>query len=122
MVANADESGTCGTNLTWVYYESTHSLVISGSGDMYNFNTAYSSSTPPWYKYQNDIVGVALPEGLTSIGNYAFYGCNCLTSVLIPNSVKSIGKQAFYECSGLISVTIPNNVTSIGYAAFESCI
>ena len=38
MVTWADESGTCGDNLTWTYYESTHSLVFAGSGDMYNYN------------------------------------------------------------------------------------
>ena len=58
---------------------------------------------------------------MTSIGDYAFYGCSGLTNVTIPNSVMSIGNQAFYGCSGLTSMNIPTNVTNIGLWAFESC-
>ena len=60
-----------------------------------------------------------IPNSVTSIGSYAFYGCSGLTSVTIPNSVTSIGTEAFHGCSGLTSITIPNSVTSIGYDAFS---
>ena len=62
-----------------------------------------------------------IPDGVTSIGNYAFQRCDSLTSVTIPNSVTSIGEYAFYECSALTSITIPDSVTSIGNWAFEDC-
>ena len=62
-----------------------------------------------------------IPNSVTSIWDYAFYGCSGLTSVSIPNSVTSIGDWAFRECSGLTSVTIPNSVTSIGDYAFYNC-
>ncbi len=124
MVAYADESGTCGANLTWTYYESTHSLVIAGSGEMKNYfdnwNGSEWVSTASWYKYHSDIVSVTLPEGLTSIGNHAFNGFSCLTSLIIPNCVTSIGEGAFRYC-GLTSVTIPNSVTTIGNDAFNGC-
>ena len=58
---------------------------------------------------------------VTSIGGYAFYKCDGLTSVIIGNSVTSIGDYAFYECDGLTSVIIGNSVTSIGERAFEYC-
>jgi hypothetical protein len=61
----------------------------------------------------------AIPNSVTSIGNYAFYGCTGLTEVTIPNSVTSIGNYAFYGCTGLTEVTIPDSVTSIG--AFYGC-
>ena len=62
-----------------------------------------------------------IPNSVTSIGSYAFYGCSSLTSIAIPNSVTSIVDYAFAECSGLTSITIPNSVTSIGNRAFYSC-
>ena len=110
--------GTCGDNLTWTLNTKDSTFVISGEGVMWN----YEFSLPaPWSDYRSYIKYVTLPDGLTSIGNYAFYSCRSLTSVTIPNSVTSIGNSAFNYCSALTSITIPNSVTSIGGYAFESC-
>ena len=94
-----------------------------------------------------EITELVIPNGVTSIGVYAFSYCSSLTSVTIPDSVTSIGIAPFYECSsltafygkftsadnrcliidgvlnsfapaGLAEYTIPNNVTSIGGFAF----
>ena len=62
-----------------------------------------------------------IPDSVTSIGVYAFSGCESLTSVAIPDSVTSIGESAFYGCSGLTSIAIPDSVTSIGDYAFQGC-
>ena len=64
---------------------------------------------------------VTIPDSATSIGNYAFYSCEALTSMTIPNKVASIGDYAFYGCTGLTSISIPNKVVSIGNSAFEGC-
>ena len=63
----------------------------------------------------------AIPAGVKTIGDYAFYGCTGLTSVTIPAGVTSIGDWAFRDCSGLTSITIPDGVTSIGGSAFWNC-
>ena len=111
-------SGTCGDNLTWTFVESTGTLTITGTGAMTDYAT-YTSK--PWHAWRKNITSVVLPDGLTSIGNCAFYGCSALTSIDIPAGVTGIGNSAFNGCTALTSVTIPTSVTSIGVAAFASC-
>ncbi|MBO5313362.1 MAG: leucine-rich repeat protein [Clostridia bacterium] len=62
-----------------------------------------------------------IPESVTNIGDGAFDSCNGLTSIVIPDSVTKIGKSAFWICDELKTVTIGNGVTSIGEDAFEHC-
>ena len=115
-LAWADESGSCGENVTYSFVSSTGTLTISGTGDMNDYVLA---SQAPWYYLS--IEKVVITYGVTSIGDYAFSECTELTSVTIPNSVTSIGSGAFGICTGLTSVTIPNSVTSIGDWAFYGC-
>ena len=76
-------------------------------------------------KYQffgfRNISSIKIPNSITSIGEYAFYNCTSLESITIPNSVTSIGSYAFDNCTSLVSIEIPNSVTSIGSYAFSSC-
>ena len=67
------------------------------------------------------ITNLVIPNGVTSISNFAFFGCTGLTAVTIPDSVTSIGGYAFRDCIGLTSILIPNSITSIGVSAFENC-
>ena len=53
-----------------------------------------------------EITNLIIPNSVTSIGNYAFFGCSSLISITIGNSVTSIGTSAFYKCSGLKKVIV----------------
>ena len=70
------------------------------------------------YKLVTELI---IPDGVTSIGAYAFSGCDGLTSITIPDRVTSIGEGAFFNCWNLTSITIPDGVTSIAEKAFYYC-
>ena len=97
----ADTYGQCGDSLQWSFADST--LTIVGTGymwDWYDFTPWYA----PWYAHRSLIKYVSLPDGLTSIGSYAFCDCSSLVSIEIPNSVTSIEAHVFEGCTGLTSV------------------
>ena len=84
----------------------------------------YDSSNYPFktgWLYGSKFTSLIIGNGVTEIGDYAFYGCSSLTSVTIGDSVTSIGNSTFNNCSSLTSVTMPDSVTTIGYSAFRSC-
>ena len=113
-------SGSCGENVTWTLMEQNKvwTLTISGEGPMTN---ASSSSNVPWSDYVSKIDNIVINEGVTTIGNYAFYSCSNLTNIELPESVTSIGSYAFENCTGLTSFSIPEGVTSLGYSVFNGC-
>ena len=62
-----------------------------------------------------------IPNTITSIENYAFSGCSCLTTIDIPNSVRKIGGSAFEYCSSLTNIVIPNSIERIAGSTFFGC-
>ncbi len=112
--------GTCGENLTWKLGEDGL-LTISGTGDMENYTGASATEYAPWEAHKADITAISLPEGLTSIGTYAFYGLEHVTSVMLPESIVTVGDRAFYSCSGLTSVKFSGNLEQIGKYVFYGC-
>ena len=116
VLSASAQSGTCGDNLTWTL--AGKALTVSGTGAMTDYT---DSSNAPWYTYRTVILDVIIEDGVTTIGNFAFYCCTGLTSITVPNSVTRFGDSAFRGCYGLTSVTIPRNVTSVGDRAFNSC-
>ena len=149
--AKPKEDGDCGGDVTWTLYDDG-TLVISGTGAMEDYvsdsTNSYTSSSP-FYGMRAQIKSVVVEDGVTHVGNYAFYLCSEITSVKTAGSVKSIGSSAFggskwedpmklskvtlsegletigsnafTDCYELTSVTIPDSVTSIDYGAFYQC-
>ena len=79
----------------------------------------YGCSYSP--KLDGHLEGVTIPEGVVTIGEYAFADCFYLEDVTIPEGVTAIGEYAFRNCSKLEGVTIPESVTAIGQYAFQWC-
>ena len=116
LSANAEESGTCGPNLTW-HLTDNGVLTISGKGEMYDYSVPYNSAPWRYFGVKRIIVG----DSVTTIGEYAFSYCSSLTSLTIPNSVTTIKEYAFYDCTNLQKVNIGNSVKTIGEFAFNKC-
>lgn len=113
----ANASGTCGDDLTWSLTGGT--LTVTGSGEM----TDYPEQTmAPWYDRRGEIRSLSLPEGLTSIGDLAFYGCEELTVVNIPDTVTSIGKYAFAGCTGMTMLDLGSGLQTVEENAFSDCV
>ena len=116
LSANAQKTGTCGPDLDWELTDDGV-LTITGTGEMDDYTGGIAGK--PW-SYKN-VKQVIIDDGVTTIGNFAFYGCTALTSINIPNSVKTIGDWAFSTCKALTSINIPNSVKIIGDYAFSGC-
>lgn len=113
--ASAATSGSCGDNVTWSI-DSNRVLTISGNGPMDDYS--FWAFTP-WFG--QTISQVVIENGVTSIGDNAFYQQTYLTKVKMAKSVTSIGEGAFSACQSLTSVEMSANVTIIGNDAFSNC-
>ena len=69
----------------------------------------------------SSLESITIPNGVTNIGEYAFYGCSSLTSVTIPNGVSKIADRTFSGCEKLYSITLPESITEIEGKAFQNC-
>ena len=110
----------CGKNITWNFDNGV--LTISGTGSMYNYSN-YDTKTLPKYinEYGSSITNVVIENGVTSIGDNAFYNCTNLKSITIPDSVSSLGYFAFSGCTDITTLMLSDNIKSIGAAAFFGC-
>lgn len=121
----AGADGVCGEKLSWTL--KNHVLTISGSGAMYDYvgsKDGSSGELPPWSSLLGEnevgIQSVVVEEGVTTIGDFAFFLELDLAEVSLPSTLKSIGTSAF-GWSGLSSLTLPEGLTSIGEGAFLLC-
>lgn len=113
------ENGTCGESLTWDLTDGT--LTISGTGAMDDYSSAYGKPVAPWFDSRESITSAVIEEGVTTIGSWAFWQCDQLSSVSFPSTLTTIGEAAFIGAKALESVVIPNNVTDVGGNAFSNC-
>ena len=117
FVSAAEDSGTCGGNLSWTLSEAGV-LTISGTGDMKNYSELY---TAPWYSHKAEIRMIVVEEGVTSIGNRAFRDLEHVLSVKLPTTLKTIGKYAFVNCLKLKTLSFSNGLETIREGAFDNC-
>ena len=123
--SNIVASGNCGAasneggaeSVTWTL-TSDGVLKISGNGDMEDYKL-YG----PWYQKRNvvTVVNAVIEEGVTSLGQRAFYLCKNMQTIQLPTSLTKIGYSAFSTCSNLKKIELPENLTTIQGNAFAKC-
>jgi len=86
-----------------------------------NANPLYAARDGHLYVGGALVSDLVIPEGVTSIGGWAFSGCSSLEKVKIPDSVTRIETGAFNGCFNLLEITIPDSVVSMGGSAFNEC-
>lgn len=132
-------SGTCGDNINWVYDENTKTLELSGTGAMDDYTMINNT---PSYASNLDVEKVVINDGITSIGDFAFYdfknletvemsdsvqtigacafeGCVSLKNASLSKSLESIDDNAFFYCNDMEELTLPSSITSIGENVFD---
>jgi hypothetical protein len=108
--------------VTWEFFEDTYrirhitlqSKPLSGSLDLSKFHGLVGIDCKI-----TAIMGIRLPDIITTIPNSMFYDCNELTNITLPISITEIGDSAFYGCNNLTRIIIPRGVVSIGSNAFS---
>ena len=96
-------------------------LLYESKAFIYEDYVLFNKNKTTLIAYRAKKTNYTIPNSVTTIGDWAFAGCDSLTSINIPNSVTTIGKFAFSHCDSLTSINIPNSVTTIGDWAFAGC-
>ncbi len=110
-------SGDFGS-LKWKYDTGTKTLTISGQGEMPN----YDWQGMPWVDFEETMTKVVIENGVTKIGDFAFYRAKELISVKFPASgLTQIGENAFGYCQKLELSVLPEGLIRIGRSAFTDC-
>lgn len=110
----AISSGSCGDNATWELDGNT--LKIKGSGAMTNYISPYSAyaTYPEWNESKDLIEHVVIEQGITTVGDFAFYDYPNIESVALPEGLKHLGNYTFAKCFKLSNVVLPSTLQSIG--------
>ena len=98
-------------------------VYVSSIEDWCKIDFSYSDANPlsigaDLYVDNKLVTDVTIPDGVKSIGKYAFYEYSSLKSISFPSSIRSIGESAFYFCNNLEKVEFGHELKSIGNYAF----
>ena len=123
-------TGTCGENAYWEYDEATATLTISGSGPMDDYPNAVErdmffekeAKMYPWYNEENTWLKmrhVVIEEGITSVGEKAFYYCEGIESVSLPRGIETVGELSLAYTPSLRSITFAEGPRVFKDAVFD---
>jgi hypothetical protein len=108
----------------FAYCSAMKKFIVDSGNELYASDESgalYNNNFSTLYIYPGSKTKFDIPKSVTTIGDYACYGCTRLNSISIPNTVTTIGRSAFYGCTDLTSIIFPSSVTSIGSFALNGC-
>ena len=112
-----EDYGTYGDDVYWALCDGV--LTISGTGEMTDLSVQTSTQSP-WYSKRSSIQQIVVCEGVTTLGDYAFYQSS-VTSVSLPSTLTEIHWGAFWSCTQLSDINLPEGLTTIDVRAFSNC-
>lgn len=140
------QGGKCGDTATWIYKDNEYTIVISGTGTMWDMEPGDPHYEEMWFTLKPIVQKIEINSGLESIGANVFADCPELNTVTVPGTVKTIGRnafgnspkldtvsieegsvlstigdEAFNDCISLENISLPRSLTSIGSKAFMGC-
>ena len=92
-------------------------LTLWGEGEAGPFKAGQA----PWYPYRRLITRIETEEGITSIGNYAFWNLYNAEEINLPTGLDSVGAKSFFGCESLRALALPETLARIGDYAFSYC-
>lgn len=81
----------------------------------------YLKEVPSYYMQGLDIANIAIPDNITSIGEYAFYDSK-VKNIKLSKNLSIIKGGAFFDCIELQNIFFPSSLKQIDQDAFHKCI
>lgn len=112
-VVRIEDEAFYGCDAQTIIIPSTVTRIGDSSGNMWGNKAVFRECA--------SLQSIEIPESVTYIGTYAFYGCKSLKTVTLNEGLRIIKEDAFAYCTSLKEITMPQSVTSIGGSAFYEC-
>lgn len=101
-------SGKCGANLYWMFDDETGVLTITGTGAMEDYDEDMNPAG--WNPWGDKITSVVIGEGVTGIGDYAFWKCTNIEQITVKATTPpTVGEGAFNDVPKTITLYVPGN-------------
>ncbi|MBR5468642.1 MAG: leucine-rich repeat protein, partial [Firmicutes bacterium] len=114
--------GTLDNGILWSFYDDGELFIYKADSmpitDMPDYT---DDNLPPWYSYFEQITSIVLDVGVSSVGDYAFYGLKNAETVEIREEITSIGDSAFYNCENLEEFELYESIETLGDSCFYGC-
>ena len=105
-----------GRNYTLLYFGEEQDIVLPSLAYLGKESISITDNS-----FRNDIRSLVIPEGITSIESFSFWGYELLEEITFPDSLTQIGDYAFFGCHSLSEVYLPQNLTSLDWGVFRYC-